>query len=83
MSAGAGKPSFDRAITALLIGIGLVLVCLGFRLTVLALGVSLLVAGFFIYFVATRIGGQTGDVLGAAQQITEISLLLTIIMAGM
>ncbi|MEE2999166.1 MAG: adenosylcobinamide-GDP ribazoletransferase [Pseudomonadota bacterium] len=83
LSAGAGKPSFDRAITALLIGIGLVLFCLGFRLAVLALGVSLLVAGFFVYFVATRIGGQTGDVLGAAQQITEISLLLTIIMAGM
>ena len=78
-----GKPSLDRAITALLIGIGCLLFLLGFRVSIVALGMSILVASLFVYFVATRIGGQTGDVLGAAQQITEITILLAIIMVGM
>jgi adenosylcobinamide-GDP ribazoletransferase len=82
LSASAGQPSFDRAITALLIGIGFVLFILGFRTSIVALGMSILVAGLFVYFVATRIGGQTGDVLGAAQQIIEITILLAIIMVG-
>ena len=83
LSASAGKPSLDRAITALLIGIGCLLFLLGFRVSIVALGMSILVASLFVYFVATRIGGQTGDVLGAAQQITEITILLAIIMVGM
>ena len=80
LSASAGKPSFDRAITALLIGIGFLLFILGFRISIVAIGMSILTAGLFVYFIATRIGGQTGDVLGAAQQIIEITILLAIIM---
>jgi adenosylcobinamide-GDP ribazoletransferase len=80
LSASAGKPSFDRAITALLIGIGFLLFILGFRISIVALGLSVLTAGLFVYFVATRIGGQTGDVLGAVQQIIEVTILLAIIM---
>ena len=82
LSASAGKPSLDRAIVALLIGFGFLLFLLGFQISIVALGISVLFVGFFVYFVATRIGGQTGDVLGAAQQITEITILLTIIMVG-
>jgi adenosylcobinamide-GDP ribazoletransferase len=82
LSAGAGKPSLDRAIVAILIGVGLLLFLLGFRISIVALGIAMLVVGSFVYFVATRIGGQTGDVLGAAQQITEITILSSIIMVG-
>jgi adenosylcobinamide-GDP ribazoletransferase len=82
LSASAGKPNFDRVVTALLIGGGFLLLILGFRVTIVALGLSILFAGLFVYFVATRIGGQTGDVLGAAQQIVEITILLAIIMVG-
>jgi adenosylcobinamide-GDP ribazoletransferase len=82
LSVSAGKPSLDRAIVALLIGFGFLLFLLGFRISIVALGISVLFVGFFVYFVATRIGGQTGDVLGAAQQITEITILLAIIMVG-
>ena len=82
LSVSAGKPGFDRVVTALLIGGGFLLFTLGFRISIVALGLSILFAGLFVYFVATRIGGQTGDVLGAAQQITEITILLAIIMVG-
>ena len=82
LSVSAGKPSVDRAITALLIGVGFLLFILGFRISIIALGMSIFAAGLFVYFVATRIGGQTGDVLGAAQQIIEITILLAIIMVG-
>jgi adenosylcobinamide-GDP ribazoletransferase len=56
---------------------------LGFRVSIVALGLSVLIAGMFVYFVATRLGGQTGDVLGATQQITEATILLTILMVGL
>ena len=83
LSAGAGKPTFDRAITAVLIGVAFLLFLLGFRTSIVALGLAVLVAGFFVYFVATRLGGQTGDVLGATQQISETTLLLAILMVGL
>lgn len=82
LSAGAGKPSLDRALTAVFIGVGLLLLLLGFRVTIVSLGLAVLVAGSFVYFVATRLGGQTGDVLGATQQIIETTLLLGILMVG-
>ncbi len=82
LSVGAGKPSFDRAITALLIGVGFLLFLLGFRTCIVAIGLSALVAGMFVYFVAMRLGGQTGDVLGATQQITETTIFLAILIVG-
>jgi adenosylcobinamide-GDP ribazoletransferase len=83
LSVGAGKPSIDRAITALLIGVGFLLFLLGFRVSIVGLGLAVLVAGLFVYFVALRLGGQTGDVLGATQQITETTLFLAILMVGL
>ncbi len=83
LSAGAGKPSFDRAIVAILIGVAFLLFLLGFRTSIVSLGFAVLVTGLFIYFVATRIGGQTGDVLGASQQIAETTILLAIVMVGL
>ena len=83
LSADAGKPSFDRAMMAFLIGIAFLLLLLGFRPTIVAIGLSVLVAGLFVYFVATRLGGQTGDVLGATQQIIEATILLALVMVGL
>jgi adenosylcobinamide-GDP ribazoletransferase len=59
------------------------LLLLGFRPTIVAIGLSVLVAGLFVYFVATRLGGQTGDVLGATQQIIEATILLALVMVGL
>ena len=83
LSAGAGKPSFDRAIVATLIGVAFLLFLLGFQASIVALGLAVLVTGLFVYFVATRIGGQTGGVLGATQQIAETTILLAIVMVGL
>ena len=83
LSAGAGKPSFDRAAIAFLIGVAFLLFLLGFRTSIVSLGLAVLVTGLFIYFVATRIGGQTGDVLGASQQVAETTILLAIVMVGL
>ena len=82
LSARAGKPSLERAVTSVLIGVAVLLFLLGFQITVIAIGLSVLVVGFFVYFVATRIGGQTGDVLGAAQQLTEVTILFAVLIVG-
>ena len=82
LSVRAGKPSLDRAVTSVLIGVAILFLLLGFQITVIAIGLSLLVVGFFVYFVATRIGGQTGDVLGAAQQLTAVTILLAVLIVG-
>ena len=68
--------------TSVLIGVAVLLFLLGFQITVIAIGLSVLVVGFFVYFVATRIGGQTGDVLGAAQQLTEVTILFAVLIVG-
>jgi adenosylcobinamide-GDP ribazoletransferase len=83
LSVAAGQPSLDRAIVAFLLGIGFLFFLLGFRVSIVALGVAILVAGMFVYFAAIRLGGQTGDVLGATQQITEVTILLAILMVGL
>ncbi len=76
LSHSVGRP--EGGVTLLGVGIGALfaVLCLG-----LAGLFALLVAGAIgaiCAFVAKRkIGGQTGDVLGATQQISEISILLT------
>lgn len=80
LSADAGRPGFDRAGVAFIIGVLFLLFCLGFQTGIVSLGLVVLAAAMFVYFVANRIGGQTGDVLGATQQISEAVVLLAIVM---
>ncbi len=77
LGASAGQP--DDAAVGWCLGIGIVtaLVCLGLSsglvgLLVAAAGIAALAA-----LARRQIGGYTGDVLGAAQQIGEIAMLLT------
>jgi adenosylcobinamide-GDP ribazoletransferase len=76
MSADAGRPSQGSAMVAVLLGLVPLLIGLGFAAGVVA--VVLLAAGFgFMAWLCKRqIGGQTGDVLGALEQIGEIAVLL-------
>lgn len=77
LSAGAGSPSANVAAGALVLGIVAALVCLGFGATVVS-AVLIAVALVLLARLALRkIGGQTGDVLGAAEQAGEILILLT------
>jgi adenosylcobinamide-GDP ribazoletransferase len=76
MSADAGRPSQGSAMVAFLLGVVSLMVGLGFAAGVVA--VVLLAVGFsFMAWLCKRqIGGQTGDVLGALEQIGEIVVLL-------
>jgi adenosylcobinamide-GDP ribazoletransferase len=76
LSAGAGTPPPRAALLAALIGVIVLVLCLGFG----GMLVALLLVGAAIFLMAwlcmQQIGGQTGDVLGAVEQVSEILILL-------
>ncbi len=76
LSAGAGKPSRRQMIDAGALGAAILFAGLG-PLGGLAALAALALATLAIAALARhRIGGQTGDVLGAAQQAAEVAILL-------
>jgi adenosylcobinamide-GDP ribazoletransferase len=76
LSAGAGRPAGLNAAIAL--GLGTVVLALGFGPGKAILAVILLaVIGLITAWLAVRqIGGQTGDILGAFEQLAETAILL-------
>jgi adenosylcobinamide-GDP ribazoletransferase len=76
LSAGAGQPPAQSAMIAA--GLGILCLVIGFGLGKAIVGLILLSIGVSILgFIATRqIGGQTGDILGALEQVSEIAILL-------
>ncbi|XSC42909.1 adenosylcobinamide-GDP ribazoletransferase [Bradyrhizobium sp. RDT10] len=76
LSAGAGQPPWQSAAIA----VGLATACLvcGLGPSKATIGLILLsLAGLILARLATRqVGGQTGDILGAFEQIGEIAILL-------
>ncbi len=78
LSASAGAPTIEAAALALAIGAGLAWLATGF----VAVLVGLIVGGALLAglaLLARRLfGGQTGDVLGAAQQVGELAVLLAV-----
>ena len=76
LSAGAGRPAGLN--TAIALGLGAVVLAAGFGPGKAIMAVVLLaIIGLAVAWLAIRqIGGQTGDVLGAYEQIAEIVILL-------
>jgi adenosylcobinamide-GDP ribazoletransferase len=76
LSARAGQPAASSVLIATLIGVVTLTFMLG--LAAAAIGIILVVlAGFLMARLSLRqIGGQTGDVLGALEQVMEIVILL-------
>jgi adenosylcobinamide-GDP ribazoletransferase len=77
LSAGAGTPSAGTASMAAVLGLLVLMLCLGVGAGLLA---ALLVVGGLILLARLslkQLGGQTGDVLGAVEQTSEILILLT------
>ena len=76
LSAGAGQPPSQSAIIA--VGLGILCLVIGFGPGKAIMGLILLsIAALIGGFIATRqIGGQTGDILGALEQVGEIVVLL-------
>jgi len=86
VAAGAGQP--ERAalrmalLSGLLIAVVLVLPGLGLWALLSALALSVLAVAAFTRWVRQKIGGHTGDTIGAAQQICEAVVLCTLAIAA-
>jgi adenosylcobinamide-GDP ribazoletransferase len=76
LSAEAGVPPPQSAAIAIAIGLGVLLICLGFGATFITLILVALALGLMARLTINQIGGQTGDVLGAVEQASEILILL-------
>lgn len=77
LSAGAGRPSGASAVAAMVLGV----IALGFGLGPARGAVAFMLIGLagmaMAWLCRRQIGGQTGDVLGALQQVGEILVLMT------
>lgn len=76
LSQSVGKPSYSVAVLAVGIGVAVALLALGV-VSLIAFGIAALVAISMAALAKAKIGGQTGDVLGATQQLSEAAILLT------
>jgi len=76
LSAAAGAPALEQAWTSALIGLAILWIALGTKNMLIAL-LLLVVGGAVVAWLANRkLGGQTGDVLGALEQVGECLVLL-------
>ncbi|MBL4613650.1 MAG: adenosylcobinamide-GDP ribazoletransferase [Magnetovibrio sp.] len=75
---GAGIPSRDDAVIALIIGVLIALLVLGLGPGLVAAVLAVLGAAAVGWLAQRQISGFTGDVLGAAQQVVE-----ALVLAGM
>lgn len=75
LSRSVGRPGAGTAAGAVALALGLALVLTGAPALAAALGAGLAVCGGGA-LARAKLGGQTGDILGAAQQLAEIAALL-------
>jgi adenosylcobinamide-GDP ribazoletransferase len=72
----AGRPDLASAITAVVVGVVIALLCLTAAQALLAVVVSIVGAAAVAALAWRQIGGVTGDVFGAAEQVVEAMVLL-------
>jgi adenosylcobinamide-GDP ribazoletransferase len=77
LSAGAGRPPLQAAIAAAVLGAVALLLALGPAAGIVALTLIAIAGGLMALLAMRQIGGQTGDVLGALEQVNEVVVLLT------
>ena len=76
LAAAAGRPGSAAAIGAVIIGAATALAALGPSQGALALGLAAIAVAAVAVLARRRIGGYTGDILGACQQVAETVILL-------
>lgn len=76
LSAYAGQPPWPAAWAALLLGVAVLVLALGVGDGLLALLVLVMAALVMARLALKQIGGYTGDVLGALEQVGEVAVLL-------
>jgi len=74
-----GRPPKGEAVFAVILGLVVTIATLG-SLSAAAVALGAVAAGLVVAVARRQIGGYTGDVLGAAQQIGEIAILVTLSM---
>jgi adenosylcobinamide-GDP ribazoletransferase len=81
LSHGVGRPPVGSAALALGLGALIAYLCVG--IAMLGALVAVGIVAFAVRQIAlSKIGGQTGDVLGATQQIAELGVLLCLLAIG-
>lgn len=76
LSFDAGRPAGESVAAAAVIGFLVLAICLHVGHGFLALLVLAVIAALVAWLAERQIGGQTGDVLGALEQVSEIAVLL-------
>jgi adenosylcobinamide-GDP ribazoletransferase len=76
LASDAGRPSGQDALAAAVLGLVVAILAAGFRDGLVAVAVAGLAAVLMAALARHQIGGYTGDVLGAAQQVGEAAVLL-------
>ncbi|MGB6747893.1 MAG: adenosylcobinamide-GDP ribazoletransferase [Xanthobacteraceae bacterium] len=76
LSFDAGRPAGESVAAAAVIGFLVLAICLHVGHGFLALLVLAVIAALVAWLAKRQIGGQTGDVLGALEQVSEIAVLL-------
>lgn len=77
LSQSVGQPDMTRALVGLAVGILAMIIFTGWSALPAAIIAAAAVTGFAM-IARKKIGGQTGDILGASQQIAEIAMLLVL-----
>jgi adenosylcobinamide-GDP ribazoletransferase len=76
LSFAAGRPALEQAIAAAVLGILILVICLGFEAALVAAVLLAIAVALIARLSVAQIDGQTGDVLGALEQVSEIVILL-------
>jgi adenosylcobinamide-GDP ribazoletransferase len=76
LSFAAGRPELPQAAIAAAIGFVVLIGCIGFAFAIIAAIMLAVVTALTALLSQRQIGGQTGDVIGALEQIGEIVILL-------
>jgi adenosylcobinamide-GDP ribazoletransferase len=76
LSHDAGRPPGEAVAAAAVIGFLILALCLHFGHGLLALILLAAIVALVAWFATRQIGGQTGDVMGALEQVSEIAVLL-------
>jgi len=76
LSAAAGAPPLGRAVAALAIGVAVLAIALGVDNALITVALLLAAGIVMAWLCRRRIGGQTGDTLGALEQVWECLVLL-------
>jgi adenosylcobinamide-GDP ribazoletransferase len=74
----AGRPDIASAVAAVIIGVVIALLCLSAIQALLAIVVAAAGAAAMAALAWRQIGGVTGDVFGAAEQVVEAAVLVTL-----